>query len=626
MLLKRTFALTTFRYYTSATVFHTPLHLLELLQLSIDHRSQKFTQQCHAQILVQGFEQNAFLTTRLVSAYATSGTLTRSRLVFDSIEDKNVYLWNSMINGYVKNHAYQAAFGLFYEMCLSNILPDDYTLATLSKVFGELEDLISGKSIHGKSIKIGFISDIVVANSVMSMYCKCGELRETQKLFDEMPYKNVSSWNVIIAGYAAKGDRISKSGLWQLFRKMQADGFKPDAFTVATLLPVCYNDDGELDYGRELHCYLVKNGLDLKMGADVHMGSSLIDMYSRSNKAILSRRVFEQMKCRNIYVWTAMINGYVRNGAPDEALALLHEMQLKAGMKPNKVSLVSVLPACSSLAGLIGGKQIHGYAIRMEMNHDVSLCNSLIDMYAKCGSLDYARRVFDGSSSFIDAISWSSMISAYGLHGRGEDAVIMYYKMLQQGTKPDMITVVGVLSACSKSGLVDEGLNIYDSLMTKYEMKPTVEVCACVVDMLGRADQLDQALEFIRRMSLDPGPSVWGALFNASVMHGNSSTRDLAYRYLLELEPENPSNYISLSNLYASYKRWDVVREVRTMMQERGLRKVPGCSWITLNGKTHSFYVADKAHHSSSLIYGMLDDLIPIMKGDESCLDIDILT
>ncbi|KAI4345928.1 hypothetical protein L6164_013013 [Bauhinia variegata] len=148
-------------------------------------------------------------------------------------------------------------------MYLSNMLPDDYTLATLSKVFGELEDLISGKLIHGKSVRIGFISDIVVANSVMSMYCKCGELGEARKLFNEMPHKSVGSWNVVIAGYAARKDCIPNLDLWKLFRKMQADGFKPDAFTIATLLPVYYSNDGELDYGRELHCYLVKNGLDL---------------------------------------------------------------------------------------------------------------------------------------------------------------------------------------------------------------------------------------------------------------------------------------------------------------------------------------------------------------------------
>ncbi|XP_061337564.1 pentatricopeptide repeat-containing protein At3g12770-like [Gastrolobium bilobum] len=629
MVLRRTFTLTTSRYYSSATLFHAPHNLLDLLQLCIELRAQKLAQQCHAQILANGFAQNAFLSTRLVSTYATCGELTMSRLVFESIEAKNVYLWNSLINGYVKNHDFNEALSLFREMGRSHdnsVLPDDYTLATISKISGELEDLVSGKLIHGKSVRIGFASDIVVANSVMSMYGRCGQLGDAMKVFDEMPQRNVGSFNVIISACAALGNctSTSRDDIWNFFLRMQYEGFKADAFTVASLLPVCCGSTGKWDYGRELHCYLVKNGLDLKMGLDVHVGSSLIDMYSRSNKVVLSRRVFDQMKRRNIYVWTAMINGYVQNGAHEDALVLLNDMQMKDGVRPNKVSLVSVLPACSLLNGLTGGKQIHAFSIKMELNYDISLCNALIDMYSKCGSLDYARRVFDSGSYFKDAITWSSMISAYGLHGRGEEAVITYYKMLQQGIKPDMITVVGVLSACSKSGLVDEGISIYNSLMTNYEMKPTVEICACVVDMLGRSGQLDRALQFIKEMPLDPGPSVWGSLLTASVLHGNSMTRDLAYRCLLELEPDNPSNYISLSNTYASYQKWDVVAEVRTMMKERGLIKVPGCSWITISGKTHSFSVADKAHPSSSLIYEMLDDLVSIMK--DGRVDIDILT
>ncbi|KAK7343984.1 hypothetical protein VNO77_13155 [Canavalia gladiata] len=618
--------LTTSRYYSSATVSLAP-NFLHLLQLCIDLRALKLAHQSHAQILTNGFGQNAFVTTRLVSAYATCGALTLSRFVFESIEAKNVYLWNSLINGYVKNHDFHQALALFRQMGRSHesgVLPDDYTLATISKVSGELEDLVSGKLIHGKSIRIGFVSDVVVANSVISMYCRCGDFGDAMKVFDEMPQRNVGSFNVIISGCATLGNftSASRDDLWSFFLRMQREGLKADAFTVSSLLPVCCDDTGKWDYGRELHCYLVKNGLDLRMGSDVHVGSSLIDMYSRSKKIVLGRRVFDQMKNRNIYVWTAMINGYVQNGAPEDALILLHEMQMRDGIRPNKVSLISVLPACGLLAGLTVGKQIHGFSIRMELNDDSSLCNALIDMYSKCGSLEYVRQVFDSCSYFKDAITWSSMISAYGLHGRGEEAVITYYKMLQQGVKPDTIMVVGVLSACSKSGLVDEGIDIYNSLMTKYGMKPTVECYACVVDMLGRSGQLDQALEFIKKMPLDPGPSVWGSLLTASIMHGNSRIRDLAYRCLLELEPENPSNYISLSNTYASYRRWDVVTEVRTMMKERGLRKVPGCSWITISGKTHSFAVADKSHPSSNLIYGMLDDLVSIMT--DGCADIDV--
>lgn len=530
-----------------------------------------------------------------------------------------MYLWNTLVNGYVKNGEYVEVFEFFKEMCRGDLFPDDYTLASLAKVAGETGDSAAGKLVHGRSIRSGFVLDVVVSNSLMSMYGKCGSFGDVRKVFDEMPQRNVGSWNVLIAGYVGCGDHGLDEGMWQIVKCMQIDGVKPDGFTVSSLLPLCGVGTRKWpDYGRELHCYVVKNEMEFSFHSDVHMGCCLIDMYSKSNRLVAARWVFDQMKSRNVYTWTAIINGYAENGSSDEALNLFRAMQVRDGIEPNRVSLVSILPACNNHASLMGGKQIHGFAIRKLLNHDVSLCNALIDMYSKCGSLDLARRVFEDDSFLKDAISWSSMISGYGLHGRGNEAVSLFDKMVLEGVKPDTITVVGLLSACGRSGLVDEGLNIYSSAINNYGIKPTVEICACVVDMLGRLGQLDQALEFIKNMPVQPGPSVWGALVTASVIHGNSTMQDLAYRYLIELEPENPSNFILLSNVYASSKQWDVVAEVRTMMKEKGLRKEPGCSWISFNSATHCFYVADKAHPCSNSIYEMLENLIFVMK-DVKC-------
>ncbi|KAF2285565.1 hypothetical protein GH714_005542 [Hevea brasiliensis] len=377
----------------------------------------------------------------------------------------------------------------------------------------EIGDLKAGKLIHGKSVVIGFVLDIIVANSLMFMYCKCGEFRECLKLFGEMPERNATSWNVVIAGYADSGDRNFTKEIIELVKDMQIEGFKPDGFTVSSLLLLCNNDNGKMDYGRELHGFIVRNELGWGfLGSDSHLGCCLIDMYSRNNKVDSGKRVFDRMKRRNVYVWTAMINGYVQNGAMEEALVLFHEMQVKDGVEPNRVSLLSILPTCGLLADFTSGKQIHGYAIRKKLNHDLSLCNALIDMYSKCGNLNYARRVFEDISFCRDAISWSSLISGYGLHGMGKEAVFLYDRMLQKGNKPDMITVVGALSACGRSGLVDEGLRIYNSAMSEYGIGPTAEICACLVDMLGRSGRLEMALDFIKAMPMEPGPSVWGLL------------------------------------------------------------------------------------------------------------------
>lgn len=497
---------------------------------------------------------------------------------------------------------------------------DDFTFSLMFKILGDFGHVLAGKMLHGRAFKNGLLFDIVAGNSLMSMYGKCGCFDHSLKVFDEMPLRNVSSWNAFISAYAkvdvtSLNSSFCRPGLWDIVTGMQSQGLKFDAFTVSTLLSLCGGNDDLREkggHGRELHCYIIKNGLDVN--SDAHLGCCLIDMYSKNGNVEVGRRVFDRIKCKNVYAWTAMINGYAHRGRFDDALFLFREMQCRNGEEPNKVSLVAILPASSSIVGLMGGKQIHGFAVRRELNHDVSLSNALIDMYSKCGSLSYAARVFENECIHKDAISWSSIICGYGLHGQGQNAVIMYDKMLQSGINPDTTVVVGVLSACCKSGLILDGVRIYDSVVTNYRIKPTVEMCACMVDMFGKSGQLNKAHDFIKSMNIKPSPSIWGALLSASALHGNSEMQELAYKSLIVMEPDNSSNYISLSNLFASSKRWDVVAEVRQVMRKRGLRKTPGCSWISMNGAAHTFVVADKSHPRSDLIYVMLDELVSAMK------------
>ncbi|XP_010522446.1 PREDICTED: pentatricopeptide repeat-containing protein At1g06140, mitochondrial-like isoform X2 [Tarenaya hassleriana] len=608
-----------FRSCSSTSELGSPFHLLHLLQLSSNHRSLRFVRQCHARTTSSGLTQNPFLATKLLSAYAVAGEcghMIESQLVFDSAREKSVFLWNSLINGYVKNCFYSSALGIFDQMCnVFCLLPDDFTLATVSKACAELGDLRTGRMVHSKSIQLGFISDMIVANSLLAMYSNGGQFGETRKVFDEMPNRNAGSWNVLISSYANLSSCNSDKDLWGIIRMMHIDGVKPDAYTLSTLLPLCNDNDQKWDYGREIHCYAVKNGLDFFVGSDVHLHCCLIHMYSKNKRLAVARRVFDRVRCKNVYIWTAIISGYVQNEDFEGALSLFLEMQVRDGIKPNKVSLVSLLPACSTLAGLFAGKQIHGFAIRNEIESDTPLCNALIDMYAKCGCLAYARRIFYDNSFMRDTISWSTMVSGYGLHGMAKEAIALFYEMLKLGHEPDMVTVVSVLSACGKSGLTNDGLAIYNLVTNSYGVRATPEMCSCLVDILGKSGRLDEALEFIRGMPVEAGPSVWGAFMSASVLHGNVEMQELAYRILLELEPDNPSNYVSLSNLYASLKRWDMVSKLRTTMKQREIIKTPGCSWISVNGRTHYFLVSDKEHLCSHWVYEMLDNLVSTMTG-----------
>lgn len=500
----------------------------------------------------------------------------------------------------------------------TRLLPDSFTLAIIAKASAELGDLTAGRIIHCLVMKLGFGSDVVLCNSITRLYCKCGDLGSARQVFDEMSVRSVASWNSLIADYASL--ESGEGEIWRLFEEMQVEGMKPDAFTICSVLPFCWSGIR----GREIHGYVLRQNLGL--GSDFHVGSCLIGMYSKGERVDVARQVFDRMAFKNVVTWTAMINGYMENGEFEEALDLFRMMQLQNVILPNKVSLLSVLPAIGSLARLIEGKQVHAFAIRMNLNREAALNNALIDMYSKCGRLDTAKCIFDDESWCKDAISWSSMINCYGIHGKGEEAVILFNRMCSIGVRLAHITSVGVLSACSRSGLVSEGLEIYNSLVKNHGIVPTVEICSCKVDMLGRAGRLFEALDFINTTPHATGSSVWGALFDASLVHNNREMQDLAYRTLLKLEPENPSNYISLSNSHASSGRWDAVAKVRKRMKDQGLKKMPGCSSISIDRGVHSFFVADASHHCSNMIYAMLDNLLLQMKGVGYVPNFDNLT
>ncbi|GFP81952.1 pentatricopeptide repeat-containing protein at3g57430 chloroplastic [Phtheirospermum japonicum] len=587
--------------------------LLSLLELAIETHSFKLGLQAHARAQLLGLTQHSLIAQKLIFSYSHFKRPNDAHLVFDSILVKNPHICNTLLSGYGKNQLLLESLGLFREMCENSILPfpDDFTFSIMFKIVGDFGEVSYGKMVQCWGVKLGLVLDNVVGNSLISMYDRCGCFDDCLKMFDEMPLRNASSYNALISGFARANvenvnNSFGKYKLWDFVRGMQNEGLEFDTFTISTLLPFC----DKFCHGAELHSYIVRNGFD----SDVHLGCCLIDMYSKNGRVDLGRKVFGKLQIKNVFTWTAMINGHAHCGEFDEALFLFREMQGINGVGPNKVSLVAILPACSSLAGLLGAKQIHGFAIRREINHELTLCNALIDTYSKCGSLSYANRVFEHECVHKDAISWGSIISGYGLHGQGRMAVTLFDKMLENKIEPVISVIVGVLSACCKSGLINDGMRIYDKIMNAYKIEPTVEMCACVVDMFGQSGDLKRALDFINSMRVEPGPSVWGALLSASAVHGNTEMHEVAYKSLVRLEPDNSSNYVSLSNLYAASKKWDVVARVRTVMKERGLRKVPGCSWISINSTTHNFYVADKSHPCSGSIHTMLDGLVSAMK------------
>ncbi|KAK0596165.1 hypothetical protein LWI29_013312 [Acer saccharum] len=449
--------------------------------------------------------------------------------------------------------------------------PDNYTYPCLLKTCSGLNSLWFGLQIHGAVVKVGLDSNLFIGNGLVSMYGKCGCLVEARRVLDEMPNRDVVSWNSMVAGYAQSG-RFDDA--LEVCREMESLRLKPDTGTMASLLPAVTNTSSEnVSYVKE--------------------------MFSKLDK-------------KNLVSWNVMIAVYVNSSMPAEAVDLYSQMDVQ-GIEPDAISFSIVLPACGDLSALLLGRQIHKYVERKKLRPNLLLENALIDMYAKCGSLAEARAVFDGMQ-FRDVVSWTSMISAYGRSGKGCDAVALFSKMQNSGLCPDSIAFVSVLSACSHSGLLEEGRYNFKLMTEQYKIIPRIEHFACLVDLLGRAGKVEEAYSIIRQMPMEPNERVWGALLGACRVYSNMDIGLLAADHLFRLAPEQSGYYVLLSNIYAKAGRWNDVTTIRSVMKRKGLKKMPAVSNVEINDRVYTFLAGDQSHTQSKEIYKELDVLVGKMK------------
>eukprot|EP01018_Ginkgo_biloba_P036669 Gb_31699 [translate_table: standard] len=485
----------------------------------------------------------------------------------------DVFSWTTLISAYAQNGHGNEALELFRQMQLAGVKPNTVTVASALSACGHLASLQLGKEIHLYTMRSGFESDILVGNALIDMYAKCSRVEDACQVFEKMPERDAISWNTMIAGFAQAGNCDEA---FELFGKMQSGSIKRNVIT----------------------------------------WNAMISGYVQNGHGDKALKLFHQMEStgikRNVVSWNTLIAGNAQNGYGDMSLKMFRQMQ-QAGVKSNAVTILSVLPACTRLAALQQGKEIHNYIVRGAFESDVFVGNALIDMYAKCGSIESARHVFDKMFQ-RDVVSWNVMIAGYGLHGHGEDALALFVQMQQTGMKPDQITFVGVLSACSHAGLVDEGWKFFDRMTQDFHITPSMEHYACMVDLLGRSGCLDEAHEFINNMPLKPNASVWGALLGACRIHCNIELGRQAADRLFELEPGNAGNYVLMSNIYAAAGRWSDTKTVRQMMNDRSVMKPPGCSWIEVKNKVHSFLTGDTSQPQMEEIYATLESLAEQIK------------
>ncbi|KAF5474091.1 hypothetical protein F2P56_006024 [Juglans regia] len=445
-----------------------------------------------------------------------------------------------------------------------------------------------GQRVHAHMIKTCYLPPVYLWTRLIVLYTKCDSLCDARRVLDEMPERNVVSWTAMITAYCRKG---YASEALNLFIQMLRSGTEPNEFTFATVLTSCIGPNG-INLGRQVHSFIIKTSFE----SHVYVGSSLLDMYAKAGRIHEARGVFECLPERDVVLCTAIISGYAQLGLDEEALALFRRLQME-GMSSNYVTYASLLTALSGLAALDHGKQVHNHVIRSQLPSYVVLQNSLIDMYSKCGSLTYSRRIFD-SMPERTVISWNAVLVAYSKHGKGNEVVELFELMREENeVQPDNITILAVLSGCSHGGLEEKGLEIFYEMETgRFGVEPEIEHYGCVVDLLGRAGRVSEALDFTKKMPFEPTAAIWGSLLGACRVHLNVEIGDSVGRRLLELEPDNAGNYVILSNLYAYAGRWEAVRALRELMKEKAVIKEPGRSWIELDQILHTFHASDRSH------------------------------
>ncbi|XP_076898246.1 pentatricopeptide repeat-containing protein At3g13880-like [Bidens hawaiensis] len=565
----------------------------------------------HGLIVVSGVGLDAFLSNPLVGMYSKCGRVDQARAVFDTCDELDEVSWNSMIAGYVKAGLHYEMLQVLVEMHRSGVRFGSYVLGSVLNACctGFNFCLTWGKLLHACSVKVGWDVDVIVGTALLDMYAKTGDLNDAVLVFNILRDKNVVMYNAMIAGLLRGedvNDELVKKSL-NLFINMQRHGLRPSEFTFSTMVKACIAFQ-DLEFGKQIHVHVIKNNLQ----CDEYIGSVLVEFYSLwklTNDALIC---FDSTNKRDIVIWTSMIVGYAQNGEYERALGLFGEL-LSFGLKPDEFTVSTVLSACANLGGVRFGEQVQSYAVKTGIVKSSVVVNSLVYMYAKSGDIDSANRMFEVADKF-DVVSWSVMICSAAYHGCAKEALTIFDVMISSGVAPNDVAFLGVLTACSHGGLVEEGFRHYETMKRDYGITPTEKHCACIVDLFGRAGRLSEAESFIIDSGFSHAPVMWRALLSSCGIHKNTEIGKRVAERLIKLDPQASSSYVLLYNIYNDAGMETHATKVRDLMSNRRIKKEPGLSWIEVGNRVHSFLVGDKFHPQSEKIYEKLDGVLEKIK------------
>ncbi|KAJ1694728.1 hypothetical protein LUZ63_011426 [Rhynchospora breviuscula] len=520
------------------------------------------------------------------------------------LQPSNLYLFNSLLNSLAKGPCPSLSFFLFSLIRKHRLMPDAYTITTTLKSISRCSFFKHGEQLHSLILKSGFESNTFALNSLIGLYFSCGLTGLAKRVFDAAPSGtcDIVSWNSMVSGYL---DNNMFEDALLVFTKMVKGFVRIDEVSPINALIACAKL-GFGEVGKRIHTLIVVNGLDL----NYYLGSALVSMYAKCGFTEVAHVVFDRMPERNVVCWGALIAGYVQFGKYKEAMELFRQMQL-ARVTPDEATMASVISLCAQMGALNEGRYIHAYCDIHGLGNRLFVKNALIDMYSKCGDVKEAYSVFLELTT-RDVFSWTSMISGLAMNGYCTEALHLFEQMEREGeVVPNEVTFLGVLSACSHGGFVQKGYFYFDRMCKRYNLRPKIEHFGCMVDLLGRAKLIREALEFIENMPVLPDKVIWRALIFACRSSRETKIAKYAADKIAELDSNsNCGVHVMLSNVYATSSLWADVRTIRGFMKNQNEHKVPGHSFIEINGVVHEFLAGDVSHGETESIYQALKDLV----------------
>ncbi|CAL5073259.1 unnamed protein product [Urochloa decumbens] len=603
--------------------------------------------------------------TSRIASLGRAGDAAAARAVFDAMPQRDAMAWNAMLTAYERAARPRDALALFARAPA----PDAYSLTAALAAAGALRCPAAGAQLHGRLLRLGLRAPLPVGNALVAMYAKCaraddamlafremrdrnalswcsllhayvasGHLRLAQELFDEMPSRNNVAWNTLLMGYSRSG--YPRQCLL-LFNKMRMAGLACDDATLCILVDAC-TELAHPSTGFAVHKIVLQSGWN----AMAEVSNSLISLYTKFSLLEDAVRIFESMEVRtivswnslidaymklgymeqaaslfrsvpenNVISWTSMIGGLARNGCADEALALFVEMSAHEHIHPDDFTFGAVMHACATSVSLASGRMVHGRVFQTGFVSYLYVANSLMDMYAKCGDVESASNVFNGIFG-KDLVSWNTMLFGFAINGWANEALLVYESMKSHEVCPDEVTFAGLLTACSHSGLLEQGKIFFESMVSVHGIQPKTEHLSCILDMYARSGNITKAVEMLDQCS-ETVPThnsdIHEALLSAcSSEHLNARVARKVVEDMVATEPARDAGYVMLSNLFCASGQWKEAERVRRAMAEHGVKKSPGCSWIEVKGAVKVFVsgAQDPGHR------GFVHDVLRLLDGE----------